>query len=200
MKHIPIIALLTLAVSTPPLLSEEEPPAHLEAGDPTPEVVLRDADGGEYNLREHIAEQPAVLIFYRGGWCPLCNTHLMALGGIKEKLAESGRQILAISPDQPAKIRETPDREKLGYTLLSDSDMTAAKSFGVSFQVPGEEVSRLKTEFDIDIEAASGKTHHKLPHPAVFVVGKDGVIRFAHVNPDYTDRLDPEAILKAANE
>jgi peroxiredoxin len=39
-----------------------------------------------------------------------------------------------------------------------------------------------------------------LPHPGVFVIGKDGVIRFAHVNPDYKTRLDPEAILKAAIE
>ncbi|MFU8892984.1 MAG: peroxiredoxin-like family protein [Luteolibacter sp.] len=198
MKHIPFITLITLAISTSLLSAEEKPPTHLKADDPIPAVVLRDAEGEKYDLREHIAKQPAVLIFYRGGWCPFCTKHLMALIDIKDKLAENGYQILAISPDQPAKIKETPDRDKLGYTLLSDSDMSAAKAFSISFKLPQETVSKYKNEYQIDLEAASGKTHHLLPHPAVFVVGKDGVIRFAHVNPDYKTRLDPEAILKAA--
>ncbi len=52
---------------------------------------------------------------------------------------------------------------------------------------------------EIKLHAAlDGKTHHLLPHPAVFVVDAKGAIRFAHVNPDYRQRLDPQAILKAA--
>ncbi|MDP3851705.1 MAG: peroxiredoxin-like family protein [Luteolibacter sp.] len=200
MKRIPFITLLSLAVSSAFLVAEEKPPAHLKTGDPIPDVVLRDADGGEFKLREHIAKQPAVLIFYRGGWCPFCTKHLMALVDIKDKLVANGYQLLAISTDQPAKLKETPNREKLGYTLLSDSDMATAKAFKISFQVPDELVAKYKSEYQIDLEAASGKTHHLLPHPAVFVVGKDGVIRFAHVNPDYKTRLDPEAILNAATE
>lgn len=197
MKRIPFITLLSLAISSALLMAEEKESTHIKVGNPIPDVVLHDADGAEFKLREHIAKQPAVLIFYRGGWCPYCTKHLMALADIKDKLAESGYQMLAISPDQPAKIKETPGREKLGYTLLSDSDMAAAKAFGISFQVPGELISKYKDKHQIDLESASGKTHHLLPHPAVFVVGKDGVIRFAHVNPDYKTRLDPEAILKA---
>jgi peroxiredoxin len=200
MKRISFLTLLSIAVSSAFLVAEEKPPTHLKTGDSIPDVVLRDADGGEFKLREHIAKQPAVLIFYRGGWCPYCTKHLMALIDIKDKLVANGYQLLAISPDQPAKLKETPNREKLGYTLLSDSEMAAAKAFKISFQVPDELVSKYKDKHQIDLEAASGKTHHMLPHPAVFVVGKDGVIRFAHVNPDYKTRLDPEAILKAADQ
>lgn len=50
----------------------------------------------------------------------------------------------------------------------------------------------------IDLEAASGRTHHLLPHPAVFVADTGGTIRFAHVNPDYKVRLEPKSILEAA--
>jgi peroxiredoxin len=184
-----------------PLLSaaaENEIP-HLKVGAPIPEVTLRDAEDQPVKLRETIAAKPAVLIFYRGGWCPFCTKHLMALVEIKDELLQSGYQILAISTDQPAKIKKTPNREKLDYTLLSDSKMTAAKAFGISFQVPDDLVSKYKNEYQIDFEAASGETHHLLPHPAVFIVSKDGVIRFAHVNPDYKTRLDPQAILKAVN-
>lgn len=197
MKRIPFIALLSLSLVGTSLAAEDKPFAHLKVGDPIPDVVLRDADGGEFKLRDHIAKKPAVLIFYRGGWCPFCTKHLMALAEIQNELVAGGYQLLAISPDQPAKLKETPNRDKLGYTLLSDSDMVAAKAFHISFQVPDELVAKYKNEYRIDLEAASGKTHHLLPHPAVFVVGKDGVIRFAHVNPDYKTRLDPAAILKA---
>lgn len=54
-----------------------------------------------------------------------------------------------------------------------------------------------KSEYGIDLKAASVQTHHLLPHPAVFVVDARGVIRFAHVNPDYKIRLEPEKILEA---
>lgn len=199
MKH-PLFLAIILTFAAAPLAAEDDSPAHLKTGDTVPDVVLRDADDDEVKLRERVARRPAVLVFYRGGWCPFCTKHLMELAQIKDELLESGHQLLAISPDRPAKIREMPNRRKLGYTLLSDSDTTAAEAFGIAFQLPEDLVSKYKKEYQIDVEAASGESHHRLPHPAVFVVGKDGVIRFAHVNPDYKTRLDPEAILKAANE
>lgn len=39
-----------------------------------------------------------------------------------------------------------------------------------------------------------------LPVPSVFLVGKDGVILWSHIDPDYTQRLDPDDLLKAATE
>ncbi len=198
MKRLPFLTILSLAIFGTSLRAQEKPPAHLAVGATIPDVVIRDAEGQNIKLGELVAQKPAVIIFYRGGWCPYCTKHLMALVDIKAQLAKNGYQLLAISPDQPSKIKETPNRDKLDYTLLSDSGMTAAKAFGISFQIPGELVSKYKNDYKIDVEAASGETHHLLPHPAVFVVGKDGVIRFAHVNVDYKTRLDPEAILKAA--
>lgn len=42
--------------------------------------------------------------------------------------------------------------------------------------------------------------HHLLPHPAVFVVTQDKIIRFAHVDADYKSRLSGAEILSAARE
>jgi peroxiredoxin len=53
-------------------------------------------------------------------------------------------------------------------------------------------------KFGIDVEAASGDTHHELPVPAVFVLGTDGKIRFEYVNLDYKSRLDPDVLLAMA--
>ncbi len=169
-------------------------------GDRVPDVTLKTAESTDLNLRNAVKSKPAVLIFYRGGWCPFCTRHLMALAEVQKDLTVAGYRILAISPDQPAKLTETPGRDELNYTLLSDSDMAAAKAFGVAFKVSDEVITRYKTKHQIDLEAASGKNHHLLPHPAVFIVDQTGIIRFAHVNPDFKTRLDPAEILKTVRE
>jgi len=173
--------------------------AQLKVGHTIPDVAVKTAEGKSLSLRDAVKSNPAVLIFYRGGWCPYCMKHLQALMEIEDDLKKAGYQILAISADQPKKIAETPKRDELNYQLLSDSSMEAAKAFGITFKVPDDLVTKYKNDYQIDIEAASGESHHVLPHPAVYLVDRQGVVRFAHVNPNYKVRLDPKAIMKAVS-
>lgn len=53
-------------------------------------------------------------------------------------------------------------------------------------------------EYGIDLEEASGQTHHVLPVPAVYFVSAEGKVLFQYVNPDYRVRLEPEILLAAA--
>lgn len=172
----------------------------LKKGDVIPDVTVQTLDGNTLHLKKLVAEKPTVLIFYRGGWCPFCNKHLSALVDIQDDLQAAGMQMLAISIDQPSKLKETPGYDQLGYTLLSDSDAKAAEAFGLVFTVPDDLVAKYKDEYHIDLEAASGRTHHKLPHPAVYVVSEEGTIQFDYVNQDYKVRLEPQKILEAAQD
>lgn len=192
-----MIRLLHLAAVALGLAASAAEPKPLGIGDPVPDVTLRSAENREIKLRDLVAAQPTVLIFYRGGWCPFCTKHLQALAGIQEDLRAAGSRLVAISMDQPSKLAATPGRDQLGFTLLSDSDAKAAEAFGVAFTVENSLVARYKSDYGIDLEAASGRKHHRLPHPAVFVVRPSGIIRFAHVNPDYKVRLEPAKILEA---
>jgi len=175
-------------------------PREVKQGDPMPVATVKDSKGKDVNLKEAVAKKPAVLVFYRGGWCPFCVKHLSALEGIQDGLTEAGLQLLAISADKPERIAETPKVDELSYTLLSDSSMEAARAFGLTFKVPDETVANYKDEYGIDLEAASGEKHHLLPHPAVFIVDTEGVVRMAYVNRNYRDRLDPALILSNARE
>jgi peroxiredoxin len=170
----------------------------LRVGDSIPDVTLRTEDGKEVNLRKLVSEKPSVLIFYRGGWCPFCTRHLKDLAGIESDLEKQGAQLVAISIDTPVKLKATPDHDKLGYRLLSDSDAHAAKAFGIAFTVEDALVKKYKDSYKIDLEAAAGNKNHILPHPAVFVADTSGKLRFAHFNPDYKVRLEPKQILEAA--
>jgi len=169
----------------------------LMIGEPIPDAPLNTVEGKVFDLRSAAHEQPLVLIFYRGGWCPYCNAHLGQLQEIDPQLRELGYRIITISPDRPEKLQASIDKGGLSYTVLSDSSMAAAKAFGIAFEADAPMLEILDS-YNIDIEAASGETHHLLPVPAVFIVGSDGVIDFSYANPDYKIRLAPEVLLAAA--
>jgi peroxiredoxin len=196
--RIPTLAVALLALGATPTSRAETPP--LDIGDAVPPgLTLKTEKSTPFDLSTALTRQPTVLVFYRGGWCPYCNAHLAALAEIEGALQKAGIRLIAISPDQPSKLYDAPERNtKPGYLLLSDQDMKAADAFGIGFTVSDEIVAKYKTSFGIDLEEASGRNHHRLPYPSVFVVDTAGVIRFAHVNPDYRMRLEPAKILEAA--
>ncbi|MGE5152281.1 MAG: AhpC/TSA family protein, partial [Rhodospirillaceae bacterium] len=45
--------------------------------------------------------------------------------------------------------------------------------------------------FKNDLAVVNGEDSWTLPMPARYVIGQDGVIAYAEVNPDYTNRPDP---------
>lgn len=169
----------------------------LEIGSSVPEVTVKTTAGEPVQLKTLTNGTPSVIIFYRGGWCPYCTTHLAALGEVETELKSRGYQILALSADNAEHADATETDTELGYQLLADSSMDAAKAFGVAFKVDSPTLEKLAS-YQIDIEAASGETHNLLPVPAVFLTDKNGVITYRHFNADYTQRLSPEELLAAA--
>ena len=169
----------------------------LAAGSPAPAFVVRRPDGAEWRFDPARLQSPVMLIFYRGGWCPYCNAHLAALRGAEAELKDMGFEVLFLSADRPELLHASLKEPAPGYTLLSDSRMQAARAFGIAFRVDDATVARY-LGIGIDLEAASGETHHELPVPAVFLIDRQGVIRFAHSNPDYKVRLSAAELLDAA--
>ncbi len=170
--------------------------AALVAGDTIPDAYVSGVDDGRsIGLREIVSKKPTILIFYRGGWCPYCNTHLGKLQTIESEVLAAGYQIAAISPDRPEELQKSITRHSLTYNLYSDSSMSAAKAFRLAFTVDNVTVVKYRL-VGINLEKASGEKHHMLPVPAVFIVDMDGVIRYAYSNPDYKVRMETDKILE----
>jgi peroxiredoxin len=180
--------------SVPAVATEVRP---LLIGSTLPQISLRDTNGKAFNLNAQVAKKPAVLIFYRGGWCPFCNAHLGQLREAEEPLKKLGYDILAISPDSASQLGATSAKNKLNYRLLSDSSMAASRALGIAYRLDDATAKKYK-EYGIDLEKSSGYPHQQLPVPAVFLVGRDGTIHFSYVNPNYQVRLAPEVLLAAA--
>ena len=116
---------------------------------------------------------------------------------IAPELEKIGFQVIAVSTDSPPQVDAHRKKNDFPFPLLSDSKMSGARALGIAFHLDDPTVAQYG-KFGIDVEAASGETHHELPVPAVFVIGTDGKIRFEHVNPDYKSRLDPDVLLSMA--
>jgi peroxiredoxin len=169
----------------------------LEPGLPVPSVWLQTVRGQSVDLNEAVHGMPSVVVFYRGGWCPYCLKQLSGLQQVHDQLRELGFQVIAISPDPPEKLRETIQKNALGFTLLSDNGFAAATAFGLAFRLDPETEAKYQ-EYKIPLYSLEGQAEHLLPVPAVFLVSPEGVITFAHSDPDYTVRLDPAQLLEAA--
>jgi peroxiredoxin len=161
-----------------------------------PDVTLTAIDGSPLNYQPRDHSAPVILTFYRGGWCPYCNLHLAELRTVEAELKAMGFEVWFISPDRPELLSEG-ESTGFEYTLLSDADMKAAEAFGIAFRLDETTLERYKG-FGVDLAERSGEGHGALPAPATYLIGEDGTIQFAFVNPDYTVRLAPEILLAAA--
>lgn len=167
-------------------------------GSPVPAVELSDLSGAPTTLAALLDGKPTVLVFYRGGWCPYCNVQLSELRKLGPDLAKHGFQLLAISPDRAEEIGKTLEKGDIDFTLASDSRALSLQAFGIAFRVDDATLEKYQG-FGIDLERASGETHHALPVPSVFVIDAAGVIQFGYVNPDYRTRV-PLRMVRAAIE
>ena len=169
----------------------------LLVGMKAPDFTLRDVENQVFSFESGSQAKPIVLTFFRGGWCPYCNLHLSELRLAEKQLREMGFDIWFISIDKPELLLASLDEPGIGYTVYSDSALNATRAFGLAFRVD-DELNEKYLSYDIDLEKASGEDHHVLPAPATYIIGRDGIINFAYINPDYKVRLHPSVLLAAA--
>ena len=157
-------------------------------GETFPDEKLVNLKGDGVSILDLVKEKPTVVIFYRGGWCPFCNRHLAEIGQREEEILNLGYQVLAVSPDNAEKLRETADKNELKYRLFSDEGGALAKAVGIAFDAPGIVKPRLKNYSD-------GKNTGYLPVPSVFLLNTKGEILFEYIDPNYKQRIGGDLLL-----
>lgn len=177
----------------------------LVEGDTAPQFNVRTVDNEEFTFNPRELERPAVIITFRGGWCPYCNVHLSELRHVMAEINELGVDVLFLSGDRPDQLYESLERgtqqdiADLGYTIYSDADAQAAIALGIAFRASQRTIDR-RREKGQDIRDSSMTLHGVLPVPSVFVIGRDGVIAFAYSNADYKVRLPADELVGVAKE
>ena len=181
--------------STAELIASGAAERALRAGDQAPEFTLKDAAGHEVSSRDLLAQGPLVVTFYRGVWCPYCNMDLQALQEALPAISEHGAELLAISPQTQSNSHKSQHDNKITFPILSDPGNEVAARFGLRFTLPDFLIALYRDTSKNDLSRTNGDSSWTLPMPARYVIGTDGVIAYAEVNPDYTRRPDPEELL-----
>lgn len=198
-RFFPVTTFLLLALGLRAALAPSAGEARpLPVGARVPASTVQAAEGATLDLATAVTGQPTLLVFYRGSWCPYCNRHLAALGEIEPELLKLGYQILALSPEGAAGLKVAAGKNHLNYRLLSDQAMQAASAFGLAFRVEARTVAAYAGH-GITLAPVPGEPDARwLPVPAVYLIGRDGLVKFVHTNPDYKARLSAEQVLAAA--
>lgn len=162
--------------------------APLLIGEKIPDLILKSAENKDTQLAALFKNKKTVLVFYRGGWCPYCNMHLSALAEAEKQILDLGYQIIAISPDTPENLKITAEKDKVKYTLLSDSKGELIKATGIAFEAPENYKSTINVY-------SNGVNTNFLPVPSVFVVNADSDILFEYISPDFKHRISSELLI-----
>jgi len=157
-------------------------------GEKIPNLILKSAENKDTQLAALFKNKKTVLVFYRGGWCPYCNMHLSALAEAEKQILDLGYQIIAISPDTPENLKITAEKDKVKYTLLSDSKGDLIKAAGIAFEAPENYKSTINVY-------SNGVNTSFLPVPSVFVVNADSDILFEYISPDFKHRISSELLI-----
>lgn len=161
----------------------------VKVGQKAPEFSLPDQLGETVTLSLVLERGPAVIVFYRGEWCPYCDLTLRAYQRILPQINALGASLIAISPQTPDNTLTTVEKKELTFSVLSDVGNVVSRKYGLVFVTP--EAARHP-----GISAANGDESWELPVPGTFVIARDGTIKFTFVDADWTHRLEPAELLK----
>ena len=171
-----------------------------QVGDAAPDFTLANATGEEVTLSETLKQGPVVLTWYRCGWCPYCNITLAAMQKALPAIQKEGATLLALTPELPDKSLTTQEKNGLEFEVLTDLNHQVAKQYQILFNLTPEVEVLYGKFFDLaDYNGAKAGTD-TLPLAATYIIGQDGIIRWAFLHHDYHMRAEPSDIVAFLKE
>ncbi len=135
-------------------------------GHSAPDFTLCDSANRPWNLLEHAAQGPVVVVFYLGYSCNACVHNLCELNADLARFESLSGQVVAVSGDSPEMTRQRfAQFGAFRFPVLSDPDHAVARQYGV-----------------IRPAAAGEKANSELEEPVhgTFVVGRGCAVHWAH--------------------
>ena len=164
-------------------------------------VEVTTLKGNKLPLGDIVKNKKTILFFYRGGWCPFCNTQMGQLKKIQGKLNKLGFQLIGISTDNVQDLKKNIGKHQLDYQLLADFNSVTSQAFGLAFYSSQKVTDKYLVKMDLKNPLQKNKSGDErlvLPVPAIYVIDSKGLVQFNYVNPNYKVRLHEDLLLKAA--
>ncbi len=178
----------------------------LHVGAYAPAFSLPDAaTGRNVASSDLLALGPLIVSFFRGRWDPYCTTELETWRDLYPHVRSRGATLVAISPQSLRQSQFAVEQHRLPFPLLHDAGAELAYRFGIAYSVTPA-MQRYFRSILINLPfihggknvmAAPDDGAWHLPLPATFVIGRDGVLRFAEAHADFRVRPEPAEVLAA---
>ncbi len=120
---------------------------------------------------------------------------LEALQEIHSEVRALGAEIVVVTPELERYTRALHKKLNLTFDILTDLHLKIAEQFRLVFTLP-DYVRELYKSFGSTLDRFHDESEYRLPIPARYVVDKQGIIRTADVNADYTIRSEPSETLR----
>jgi peroxiredoxin len=147
-------------------------------GEKAPEFTLPDTRNRPVSLASQLTGANGVLlVFYRGYWCPFCNSELRSLQERLPEFERAGVRVMAISVDPPAASADLAQRVGYTFPILSDQNAAVTRQYNLLHEGAG-------------IEGAP------VARPAEFLLDRTGTVRWRNLTEDYRVRARVEQILE----
>ena len=150
----------------------------VEVGQQAPEFTLYDTDRKGRSLSE-FKGQNVVLAFYPGAFTGVCTTEMCALRDSSSQFNALNAQVLGISVDPIFSLKVFSEQNTLNFPLLSDYRRQTVN------------------QYDVAIENFAGMEGYTAAKRAVFVVDKEGVVRYTCIGPNPVVEPDYDEIRHA---
>jgi peroxiredoxin len=121
----------------------------LNPGDPFPRLTMHTADGQALVVPDAFAGEFAVVLFYRGSWCPYCNAQLSAFERAGRTLADNGIRVAALSVDNEETTAALVNKHRLTFPVGYGADARAVAELTGAF-VNSDPVYLQSTGFVLD--------------------------------------------------
>lgn len=172
-------------------------PKGIEVGEDAPAFSGITDRGDSIELRESLKEGPLVLFFYRGEWCPICNSYLKRYSDSLKLVRDAGASVLGVTPETASKVKKMRDKSAGSIPILPDTSYRVMEDYRVKFRVTQGYVQKMDEKLDADITAPDRDSTAFLPVPATYLIDQDGHIAWRHFDPDYKSRASVKSILDA---
>lgn len=197
--HLPADVIDAFVADQAALDARGVPSGVVPPGGVMPDADLLDVHGTATTLERLRAGRPAVVVFYRGAWCPYCNLALRTYQAeLLPELVERGVELIAVSPQRPDGSLSSAESNELSFAVASDPGNRLAAALGILTE-PSSDSIAAQAKLGLDIAEVNADGQRTLPMPTVVVVDASGVIRWIDVHPNYTTRSEVADILAAVD-
>ncbi len=159
----------------------------LQLGNKLPSFIVNDIHGNPVDSTT-FEETPAIFIFYRGNWCPLCMAQIKEIAAKYKQLSAKGAKVILCAP-QPEKNTQTlANKFDVPFIFVTDVGNRAAQTLGIEMK-NGLPAGMEMLGYDKDTV-----------YPTVIITNKQGIIIYSDLTNNYRIRPEPDDFIEVLDK